>query len=146
MCGSTWSTYLTWSTLNLHCTLKLLLYLRKIWDAASLLRPKIFCTHYWISFKNSLNHKLLITIYSTTFHSRFQGLVWDLQVRFWKTESYGTVHKNLIFNTTKISHHFGHVNKSQKNTVSPCWMKLLVVQVGKSKLSDLPKFCSQLLP
>ena len=104
------------------------------------------CTHYWISFKKPLNHKSLITIYSTTFHSRFRGLVWDLQVCFWKTVSYGTVHKNLIFNTTKISHHFGHVNKSQKNTVSPCWMKLLVVQVDKSKLSDLPKFCSQLLP
>ena len=143
---STWSTYLTCSKLNLHCTLKLLLYLRKIWDAASLLQPKIFCTYYWISFKNSLNHKSLITICSKTFHSRFQGLVWDLQVHFWKTVSYGTVHENLIFNTTKISHHFGHENKSQKNTVSPCWMKLLVVQVDKSKLSDLPKFCSQLLP
>ena len=93
---------------------------------------KYFSKHYWISFKNSLNHKSLITICSMTFLSRFQGLVWDLQVRFWKTVSYGTVHKNLIFNTTKISHHFGHVNKSQKNTISPCWMKLLVVQVEKN--------------
>ena len=108
--------------------------------------PNKICTHYWISFKNSLKHKSLITICSTTFHSRFQGLVCDLQVRFWKTVSYGTVHKNLIFNTTRISHHFGHVNKSQKNTVSPCWMKMLVVQVEKTKLSDRPKFCSQLLP
>ena len=114
--------------IKLTLYLKLLLYLRKIWDAASLLWPEIFCTHYWISFKNSLNDKLLITICSMTFCSRFQGLVWDLQVHFWKTVSYGTVHKNLIFYTAKNSHHFGHVNKSQKNTISPCWIKLLVVQ------------------
>ena len=54
--------------------------------------------------------------------------------------------KNLSFKTTKISHYFGHENKSQKNTVLPCWMKLLVVQVEKSKLSELPKFCKQLFP
>ena len=66
------------------------------------------CTHYWISFKNSLNQKSLITIGRMTFRSRFQGLVWDLQVRFWKTVSYATVHKNLIFNNAKTSNHFGH--------------------------------------
>ena len=84
----------------------------------------------------------MITIWSAIIRSRFQGLVWDLQVHFWKTVSYGTVHKNLIFNTAKTSNHFGHENKSQKNTVSPCWMKLLVVQVVKTKLSDLPNFVS----
>ena len=54
--------------------------------------------------------------------------------------------ENLSFKTTKISHYFGNENKSQKNTVLPCWMKLLVVQIEKSKLSDLQKFCSQLFP
>ena len=49
--------------------------------------------------------------------------------------------ENLSSNTVMISHHFSHENKSQKNTVSPCWMKMLVVWVEKSKLSDLPKFC-----
>ena len=88
---------------------------------------KYFCTHCWITFKNSLNDKSLITICRMTFRSRFQGLVWDLQVRFWETVSYGTVHKNLIFNTAKTSNHFGHENKSQKNTISPCWMKLMLV-------------------
>ena len=95
---------------------------------------QIFCTYYWISFKNSLNDKSLIKMCSMSFCSRFQGLVWDLQVHFWKTVPYGTVHKNLIFNTVKTSNHFGHENKSQKNTISPCWMKLLVVQVEKTKV------------
>ena len=49
--------------------------------------------------------------------------------------------ENLSFKTTKISHYFGNENKSQKNTVLPSWMKLLVVRVEKSKLSDLQKFC-----
>ena len=76
-----------------------------------------------------------------TFCSRFQGLAWNLQVCFrkngvlWNSE-------NLSFKTTKISHYFGNENKSQKNTVLPCWMKLLVVRVEKSKLSDLQKFVS----
>ena len=45
----------------------------------------------------------------------------------WNSES-------LSFNTAKISHHFGHENKSQKNTALPYWMKLLVVWVEKSEV------------
>ena len=45
----------------------------------------------------------------------------------WNSES-------LSFNTAKISHHFGHENKSQKNTALPYWMKLLVVRVEKSEV------------
>ena len=47
----------------------------------------------------------------------------------WNSES-------LSFNTAKISHHFGHENKSQKNTALPYWMKLLVVRVEKSKVCN----------
>ena len=99
--------------------------------------PKYFCTH-WISFKNSLNHKSLITICSTTFRSRFQGLSWDLGVCFQKTVSCGTVRIILSFNTFMISHHFRY--KFQKNTVRQLWMKQLAVLVEKSKLGDIPKF------
>ena len=45
----------------------------------------------------------------------------------WNSES-------LSFNTAKISHHFGHENKSQKNTALPYWMNLLVVRVEKSEV------------
>ena len=45
----------------------------------------------------------------------------------WNSES-------LSFNTAKISHHFGHENKSQKNTALLYWMKLLVVWVEKSEV------------
>ena len=45
----------------------------------------------------------------------------------WNSES-------LSIKTAKISHHFGHENKSQKNTALPYWMNLLVVRVEKSEV------------
>ena len=52
----------------------------------------------------------------------------------WNSES-------LSFNTAKISHHFGHENKSQKNTALPYWMNLLVVRVEKSEVCKSFSHC-----
>ena len=79
--------------------------------------------------------------YSMTVNSRFQGLVLDLQVCLrkkqldvlWNRENYS-------FNTTKISHHYGYENMSQKNSVTKRWMKQLMVLV-KKYLSDISQFC-----
>ena len=49
--------------------------------------------------------------------------------------------ENYSFNTTKISHHFGYENISQKNRVTKHWMKQLVVLVNKYNLSDISEFC-----
>ena len=83
-----------------------------------------------------------MTISSTTVHSRFQGLVLKTFKSIcekqpnviWNRENYS-------FNTTKISHHFGYENISQKNRVTQRWMKQLVVLVKKYNLSDISQFC-----
>ena len=52
----------------------------------------------------------------------------------WNSES-------LSFNTAKISNHFGHENKSQKNTALTYWMNLLVVRVEKSEVCKSFSHC-----
>ena len=94
--------------------------------------PKYFCKHNWKSFENSLNHKSQIThicgmtfcfkVLLETFKSVFEK--WCVMEQ-WELK---------LINTAKISHHFGHENKSQKNTALLYWMKLLVVWVEKSEV------------